>query len=92
VSSTSKFLNSSAPFAITYADGSTTSGPLFSDTVHVGSFDASNQTLSPVMTMSDSFSLSNFAADGILGLGWPSLSSSSAIPFFRASPCTLWRV
>jgi len=64
LSSTSKLIDTSVPFAISYADGSKTSGPLYSDTVKVGGYNVSGQTLSPVTTMSESFSLSNFAADG----------------------------
>ncbi|KAF7797804.1 hypothetical protein EIP86_009009 [Pleurotus ostreatoroseus] len=71
----------SGTFEIEYGDGSTVSGPIYTDTVTVGGLTVSGQYFSPVTTLSDEFT--DDPADGILGLAWPSISNLGQTPFFN---------
>ena len=79
---------------ISYGDGSTISGKAFSDTVSsalqpigdsadvaVGSLSATGQVFGAAMALSDSFV--DDAFDGILGMGFQSISTLKAPPFFQ---------
>jgi len=70
----------SGTFSIEYGDGSTVSGPIYTDTVTVAGVTATKQYLSGVTTLSSSFS--SDPADGILGLAFPAISSLNEDPFF----------
>lgn len=67
-------------FQISYADGSKTTGPLSTDSISVGGYNVTNQTLSAVSTMSDSFALDAFAADGFVPIRFGSA-------YISATPC-----
>ncbi|KAI0693999.1 acid protease [Cerioporus squamosus] len=67
-------------FALQYGDGSTVSGPIYSDTVNVAGIKATNQYFSPVNTLSPSFATETI--DGLIGMGYPALSHLRANPFF----------
>ncbi|KAJ7435463.1 acid protease [Mycena galericulata] len=67
-------------FSIQYGDGSTVSGPIFTDTVSVAGITATSQYLAAVTTLSSSFT--NDPADGILGLAFPAISNLKQNPFF----------
>jgi cathepsin D len=67
-------------FSIQYGDGSTVSGPIFTDTVKVAGIKATNQYFSPVTTLSSAFA--NDPIDGILGLAFPALANLHKPPFF----------
>ncbi|PIL36226.1 transporter [Ganoderma sinense ZZ0214-1] len=67
-------------FSIQYADNTTVSGPIFTDTVSVGGINATNQYFSPVNTISQSFATEHL--DGILGLGLPNASQLNQTPWF----------
>ncbi|KAI0821616.1 acid protease [Trametes gibbosa] len=73
----------SGSFSIQYGDGSKVSGPVFSDTVTVGTVAVKNQYFSPVSTLSPTFG--DEKMDGILGLAYPSLSNLRQSPFFNSA-------
>ncbi|RPD62876.1 protease [Lentinus tigrinus ALCF2SS1-6] len=77
-SSTSKLMNGT--FSIRYADNSTSSGPIYTDTVTVGGVTVTGQSLSAVTNESSQFLQEPF--DGILGLAWPAISNLNSSPFF----------
>ncbi|GJJ14532.1 hypothetical protein Clacol_008797 [Clathrus columnatus] len=79
-SSSSTAKPQSGQFEIEYADGSTVSGGVETDTVNVAGVVATNQFFSPVATLSDEFDDS--PVDGILGMGFPALSNLGENPFF----------
>ncbi|KAG8697413.1 Type I transmembrane sorting receptor [Ceratobasidium sp. 395] len=66
----------SGTFSISYGDGSTASGPIYSDTVTVAGLSATGQYFSPVTSESSSFS--SDPSDGIMGLAFSSISSIGA--------------
>ncbi|KAF7327918.1 Acid protease [Mycena kentingensis (nom. inval.)] len=70
----------SGTFSIQYGDGSTVSGPVFTDTVSVAGVKATKQFFSPVTTLSSSFA--DDPIDGILGLAFPAISNLGQNPFF----------
>lgn len=70
----------SGQFSIAYGDGSTVSGPVYTDTVSVAGVSVSGQYFSPVTQLSSSFG--NEKRDGILGLAYPSLSQFRQNPYF----------
>ncbi|KAG8717152.1 Type I transmembrane sorting receptor [Ceratobasidium sp. 394] len=71
----------SGSFSISYGDGSTASGPIYSDTVAVGGLSATGQYFSPVTSESSSFS--SDPSDGIMGLAFSSISSIGAPTFIE---------
>ncbi|EKM60386.1 uncharacterized protein PHACADRAFT_203598 [Phanerochaete carnosa HHB-10118-sp] len=81
-SSSSTSSKKDGTFSIKYADNSTVSGPIYTDTVTVAGLTVTNQYLSPVTTLSSAFQ-SN-PADGILGLAYPAVSNLNATPVFNA--------
>ncbi|KAL6310458.1 acid protease [Sparassis latifolia] len=76
-------VHKSGTFSIGYADGSTVSGPVFTDTVTVAGIKATGQYFSPVTTLSNSFASNPI--DGILGMAYPSISSLRQSPFFNTA-------
>lgn len=81
-SSTAK--NTSDRFSISYGDGSTVSGPVYTDTVTVAGLSAENQHFSPVTDMGTDFG--DTTVDGLMGLAFPTISNLGEKPFFQ----TLW--
>ncbi|KAI5476903.1 hypothetical protein MNV49_007075 [Pseudohyphozyma bogoriensis] len=71
-------------FSILYGDGSTSSGPVYKDTMTVAGLSATGQAFAAVTTESSSFQ--GDPEDGILGMGYQSISNLGASPFFQ----TLW--
>ncbi|PCH37777.1 acid protease [Wolfiporia cocos MD-104 SS10] len=70
----------SGTFEIEYGDGSTASGPIYTDDVSVAGISVTGQYLSAVD--SESGDLVGDVADGLMGMGWPALSQLDADPFF----------
>ncbi|KAJ7729948.1 acid protease [Mycena metata] len=68
-------------FSIEYADGSTASGPVYSDTVTVAGITATNQWFAAMTTLSSSW----FTApcDGIMGMGLLPISGLQQNPFVQ---------
>ncbi|KAI0743998.1 acid protease [Daedaleopsis nitida] len=74
----------SGNFTIHYGDGSSVSGPVFTDTVNVAGISIKDQYFSPVTTLSSVFS--DDPIDGILGLAYPKLSNfQQVIEFYNVS-------
>ncbi|KAG9122595.1 Type I transmembrane sorting receptor [Ceratobasidium sp. 392] len=69
-------------FSISYGDGSTASGPIYTDTVTVAGLSATNQYFSPVTSESSSFS--SDPEDGIMGLAFSSISSIGKPTFIES--------
>lgn len=82
-SSSSSSKKKSGTFQIEYGDGSEASGPIYADTVSVAAVKVTGQTLSAVT--SESGDLVGDAADGLLGMGFPAISSLNADPFFQTA-------
>ncbi|CDO69362.1 hypothetical protein BN946_scf184961.g4 [Trametes cinnabarina] len=73
----------SGTFSIQYGDGSTVSGPVYTDTVSVAGVKAKNQYFSPVSTLSSMFG--SQSDDGILGMAFPAISNLKQSPFFNTA-------
>ncbi|GAA6005382.1 hypothetical protein JCM10207_002962 [Rhodosporidiobolus poonsookiae] len=69
-------------FSIRYADGSTTSGSVYTDSVSLGGLLAVNQTLSGATSLSTSWQ--SLPQDGLLGMGYQSLSQLRSPPVFQS--------
>ncbi|KAJ7353337.1 acid protease [Mycena albidolilacea] len=82
-SSSSTAAKQSGKFSIQYGDGSTVSGPVYTDTVNVAGINVTKQFFSPVTTLSSSFSTDPI--DGILGLAFPAISNMKQNPFFNTA-------
>ncbi|EGO21894.1 hypothetical protein SERLADRAFT_335370, partial [Serpula lacrymans var. lacrymans S7.9] len=80
-STTSKDLGGT--FTLTYGDGSTVEGELYSDTVSIAGLSATGQTLGAASQYSTGFAKSQFPADGLLGMAFQSLSDYRASPVFQ---------
>ncbi|KAJ7584093.1 acid protease [Mycena floridula] len=81
--SSSTAVKKSGTFSIEYGDGSTVSGPVYTDTVTVAGVKATSQYFSPVTTLSSSFA--GDPIDGILGLAFPDISNLGENPFFNTA-------
>ncbi|KAH9990903.1 aspartic peptidase domain-containing protein [Russula vinacea] len=69
------------PFNVSYSFGNLT-GDVFTDSVTVGGFKVSNETLGVTSEIGVNYNATNFGADGVLGMGFKGLSmynSSSVI-------------
>ncbi|KAH9915938.1 protease [Epithele typhae] len=66
---------------IRYQDGSTASGPIFTDTVTVAGISVKNQGFAAVESMSGE--LAHRPIDGVLGLGYPALAKMGQTPFIN---------
>jgi cathepsin D len=76
----SSFVNSSTPFAITYGSGQA-QGTLAKDVVQMAGFSVSNQIFAVVDGVSSG--LLNAPVSGLFGLGWKSIAASGAMPFWQ---------
>lgn len=81
-SSTSKALGKS--FSLQYGDGSTVSGKQFTDVVEIAGLTAKGQTLGAATKYSDGFASTQFPADGLMGMGFQSISEYNAPPVFQS--------
>jgi cathepsin D len=77
----SSFTTSDSSFHIQYGSGQA-SGTLGQDIIEMAGFSVSNQTFAVCNRLSPGL-LSN-PVSGLLGLGWRSISSSGALPFWQA--------
>ncbi|KAI9438022.1 acid protease [Lactarius indigo] len=72
-----------APFFLQYGDGSAVRGTLYTDDVSIAGYTAKNQTLGGANSYADRFTYPGRLPDGLLGLGFPSLSGYGATPLFH---------
>lgn len=79
-SSTSKLQDGALD--IEYGDGSATKGKVYTDTVTVGGVTATNQAIGVATQMSNSFA--DDPQDGIMGMGYESISTLKEKPFFQS--------
>ncbi|KAK3823389.1 MAG: aspartic peptidase domain-containing protein [Benniella sp.] len=77
-SSTSQALGKS--FSLPQEQGGTVSGELHSDTISIAGLTATNQTLGVAKEYSQDLEVSQFPADGILGMAFESVSAFDASP------------
>jgi len=80
IASSSTAVKQSGTFSISYGDGSTTSGPIYKDTISVGGVKVTGQTFSPVESMS-----TTFTTDGLMGLAYQAISNLNTSPFFNTA-------
>ncbi|KAI9510043.1 acid protease [Russula earlei] len=80
-SSSSTFTNGSKAFSITYGSGQAT-GTLATDVVQMAGFEVNNQVFALCSQISSGLLAS--PVSGLMGLGWQSLSSSGATPFWQS--------
>lgn len=67
-----------------YGDNSTVSGGQYTDTVVISGLSATGQTLGAASTYSAGFSLNRFPADGLMGMGFKTISHYGADPVFQS--------
>lgn len=79
-SSTSRLV-SGQRLSISYGDGSTTSGDVYTDTVLIGGLTATGQKLGSATTLSQSWA--DDPEDGLMGMAYQSLSSLRSPPVFQ---------
>lgn len=79
--STTAELQKDDAFDIAYGDGSHTSGKVYTDSVTVGSVTATGQAIGVATTLSNSFA--DDPQDGIMGMGYESISTLKEKPFFQ---------
>ena len=79
-SSTSELVEG-ACLNVQYGDGSTTSGSVYTDDVTVAGLTANGHTIGVANTLSNSFK--NDPQDGIMGMGYQSISQMDAPPFLQ---------
>ncbi|KAI9454479.1 acid protease [Lactarius psammicola] len=70
-------------FSMGYSDGSVTNGTLFADDVTIAGYTAKTQTLGAATRLGNALKRANFLPDGLLGLGFQSISVYNAPPFFQ---------
>ncbi|KZT25193.1 acid protease [Neolentinus lepideus HHB14362 ss-1] len=71
-------------FSLMYGDGSSVSGEQYNDTVTIAGLTAKQQRLGAASTYSSGFSKDNFPADGLMGMGYKSISEYDADPVFAS--------
>ncbi|TFY82104.1 hypothetical protein EWM64_g1904 [Hericium alpestre] len=70
-------------FSLQYGDGSSVGGEQFTDTVAIAGLTATKQTLGAAVVYSDGFNSDQFPPDGLLGMGFKSISDYNANPLFQ---------
>ncbi|KAL4252094.1 peptidase A1 family protein [Abortiporus biennis] len=70
-------------FSLSYGDGSTCQGAQYNDTVSLSTLTALNQTLGAATTYSNGFTITRFPSDGLLGMGYQTISNYNSPPFFQ---------
>ncbi|BGO92388.1 hypothetical protein NBRC10512_005073 [Rhodotorula toruloides] len=80
-SSSSSQLVAGKTLSLTYGDGSSTKGTVYTDTVSVAGLSATSQTLGAATALTSDFQ--NDPYDGLLGMAFASISTLGANPFFQ---------
>ncbi|KAI0287673.1 acid protease [Russula brevipes] len=76
-------MNLGKPFLLRFGDGSVSSGDQFTDVVSIAGFTAPTQTLGAATQYSSGFQSDQFLADGLMGMGFQSISDFNASPVFQ---------
>ncbi|KAH9958948.1 acid protease [Russula dissimulans] len=71
-------------FTLTYGDGSSVSGTEYTDRVEIAGLTADSQTLGAADQYSTGFNIDNFPPDGLMGMGFQSISDYNASPPFQS--------
>jgi len=71
-------------FSLSYGDGSTVSGEQYTDTVTIQGLTATNQTLGAAKQYSSGFQSANSPSDGLMGMGFQTISEYNAPPVFQS--------
>ena len=72
------------PFNLEYGDGSSVDGFVYNDTVSIAGLRAKQQAVGVADIYSGSFGSGNFPADGLLGMGFESISVYNQSPVFQS--------
>ncbi|ORY91629.1 aspartic peptidase domain-containing protein [Leucosporidium creatinivorum] len=80
-SASSTWTNTTDHFSISYGDGSSVNGPVYEDTITVAGLSATKQHFASATTVSASFT--DDPGDGVLGMGYESISNIGEKPFFN---------
>ncbi|KAI0296947.1 acid protease [Multifurca ochricompacta] len=70
-------------FILKYGDGSSVTGEQYTDTVSIGHFTAKKQTVGAANHYSTGFQIAQSPSDGLLGMGFKSISDYHANPVFQ---------
>ncbi|KII94327.1 hypothetical protein PLICRDRAFT_101811 [Plicaturopsis crispa FD-325 SS-3] len=70
-------------FSLQYGDGSTVSGEQYNDAVTISGLTGSKATVGAAKQYSTGFSSKQFPADGLMGMGFKSISEYNADPVFQ---------
>ncbi|TNY22212.1 aspartic protease [Rhodotorula diobovata] len=79
--STSAAIVAGKSLSVTYGDGSSTSGSVYTDTVSIAGLSATKQTFGVATALSSDFA--NDPYDGLMGMGYQSISTLGAPPLFE---------
>ncbi|KAI0299940.1 acid protease [Russula brevipes] len=82
-SSSASSQNLGIPFELHFGDGSSASGEQYSDVVNITGLIANTQTLGLATSYSPGLQSPHFPADGLMGLGFESISVFNAAPLFQ---------
>ncbi|KAF8551252.1 acid protease [Imleria badia] len=82
-SSSSTSIDMDQTFTIEYGDGFSVSGVQYTDIVSITGFTATTQVLGAADTYSSGFQSTLFAADGLMGMAFQSVSAFGASPVFQ---------
>ncbi|PRQ76535.1 aspartic protease [Rhodotorula toruloides] len=80
-SSSSSQLVAGKTLSLTYGDGSSTKGTVYTDTVSVAGLSATSQTLGAATALTSDFQDDPY--DGLMGMAFASISTLGANPFFQ---------
>lgn len=82
-SASSTSINLRIPFLLKYGDRSRVLGIEYTDTVTIAGLNATDQTLGAATDYSEGFDSTNFPPDGLMGMGFQSISVYNAPPVFQ---------
>jgi cathepsin D len=71
-------------FSLSYGDGSSVSGEQYNETVYLANLPAVSQAIGVADAYSTGFATPRFPADGLLGMGFQSISDYQAPPVFQS--------
>ncbi|KAI0071631.1 acid protease [Panus rudis PR-1116 ss-1] len=72
------------PFGLLYGDGSEVAGGIWTDSVVISGLKATKQAVGAANTYSSSFSMGLYPPDGLMGMGYQSISQFDSSPPFQS--------